>query len=346
MSLADGLSCCFKCFGYSHNPCEFCGNNKPMEDRMANKQSGLVPYKELTLGAEVGFQNPRTSFDPKIIRELADSIADRGLIYRLQVWKTKVDKKPVNVVVGGSRRYKAIGLLIKERRGNGIGKGVECRFIDALDIGEAREIAVIDNIQREQLTSFEIANEIVAMEARGFNKTQIAEKIRKSISWVSRLMTAHTNATPELRKAWADGKLPDDDIQSIAKLGTKGDGGKAQNARLTTVLELRKPDTKRKAKAGKTKKAAPKKRGAARAAAKGKAKPKRTQKPSKDGMLLTVKVLTKKMMKKDHYVRGVVHGIEAALGARGLGEFDPDWEKFMTKHGLGGSGTDKKKAKK
>ncbi len=293
---------------------------------MAKKQEGLEPYGKLTLGESVGFHNPRTQVDAKEIRELADSIADRGLLNKLHVWKTKIAGKPVSIIVGGGRRYRAIGLLLKAKRANGLAKGVPVRYIEAETMAEAREIALIDNIQRKQLSSFEQATEIAAMEAAGQTKTVIAKKLGKSISWVSRLMTGYKAATPELKQAWKDGKLPDDDVQSIAKVASPTE----QNKRLAKVIELRKSNGTDKN--GKAKKAAPQKRAAARDAAKGKNQ-NTAKKPPKDNMLRTAQLLSKVVTKKpaDAYVRGVIHGIEAALGVRGLGEFEPALEKSLKK---------------
>jgi hypothetical protein len=139
-------------------------------------------------------------------------------------------------------------------------------------------------------------------------------------------MTGYKAATPELKQAWKDGKLPDDDVQSIAKVASPTE----QNKRLAKVVELRKSNGTDKN--GKAKKAAPQKRAAARDAAKGKNQ-NTAKKPPKDNMLRTAQLLSKVVTKKpaDAYVRGVIHGIEAALGVRGLGEFEPALEKSLKK---------------
>jgi len=265
--------------------------------------------------------------DPKYIRELADSIADRGLIYPLQIWQTKVKSKAVNIIIGGGCRYRAIGILLKGNRADGLAKGIPVNYIEAKNITEAREIALIDNIQRKNLSSFEVATEIAAMEAadKKNTKTVIAAKLNKSISWVSRLMTGFKGATPELKQAWKDGKLPDDDVQSIAKVASPVE----QNQRLAKVIELRKSTAADKN--GEAKKAAPQKRGAARDAAKGKTSAK--QKPPRENMLAMALTLSKIVKKgpRDAYTRGVIHGIEGALGVRGMGEFEKSINDLLNK---------------
>jgi ParB/RepB/Spo0J family partition protein len=272
------------------------------------------------------FANPRVHIDSRSIGELADSIAKRGLMYPLQVWRTKEKGKMVNVVVDGGRRLRAIAKLVAEKRANGLDKGVEVRIIEAKSLEEARIVALTGNIQRVDLKSYEIAKEMAALKEAGLTGKEIAEKVGKSPAWVSKQLKAFDKCTDWVKKEWKSGKLPDDDVFNLSKLA-EGE----QNKRLKDILEHR-TNGAAKSPSGK---ASPKDRGKAREVAKGKKDEptERTVRPGTD-KLERYAQLAAMAPKKDAYVQGMKDAFLFALGKIGPGEFGPAWTAFAKKHGF------------
>lgn len=97
---------------------------------------------------------PRKHFDAKALEELAASIKDKGLLQPIIV-------KPLGEgfyeVVAGERRWRATQLVGR--------KTVDCLVRDVADEAQ-REVALIENLQREDLNDFEVAlslSELVGM---------------------------------------------------------------------------------------------------------------------------------------------------------------------------------------
>ena len=112
---------------------------------------------------------PRTVFDEEALHELADSIRAHGIIQPL-VCRRKGDG--FLELIGGERRLRAAGLL-------GL-KTVPVLVMEALD-RDAAELALVENLQREDLNVIEEAEGYKAL-ADEFNLTQsdIAERVGKA----------------------------------------------------------------------------------------------------------------------------------------------------------------------
>ncbi len=88
---------------------------------------------------------PRRSFDEEALQELATSIRELGIIQPLSLRKTGPDSYQI---IAGERRYRAAKLA-------GLQK-VPAYIRTANDV-ELTEMALIENIQREDLNAIEIA---------------------------------------------------------------------------------------------------------------------------------------------------------------------------------------------
>lgn len=292
-----------------------------------------IPHKDLSLGEEVGIRNPREQIDKGGIKELAESIAQRGLLYPLLVWQTEADGKKYNIVLEGQRRYLAIGELAKKKRASGVVKAVPVNIVEAKDAAEARLIALVGNIQREELSSFEIAREIAALKHLGVAQKDIAKKLGKSASYVSRALSAYNKATGVVREAWESGKLPDDDVQHLTKLP-----GEEQEKRAKEVLKHREKAAEI---PGKAREAAAEARKTAKAG-NGKAGKEPGQKPTsapKQAKLSPDKQLEladflDQAPAKARYLRGIRDGIRIVMGEIGPGELDEEFDKFAKEKGL------------
>lgn len=297
-------------------------------------KSTTIAFKDLTLeGGD--FVNPRVTVESKAINELADSIRQEGLLYPLQVWRAKDKKKTVNVVVDGGRRLRAIGKLIALKKANGLDKDIPCVVIDAKNLQEARIIALIGNVQRVELTGFEVAREMDALRETGLKGKEIAARVGKSATWVSRQLTSYRNASDQVLHAWKQKKLPADDVQTLAAISKTDPTTKKkvpdhaeQNARLQKLMVHRENGTTSE---GKTKKTSRKEAAKARNVAKTGSTA--ALRPTPDTMKEFSAIL-EKAPKKERYLKGLADGLRFAIGELGPGEFAVEWEAFAKKSGV------------
>jgi len=107
---------------------------------------------------------PRKSFEDKSLKQLAQSIEEKGLITPITV-KQDDDKY---VIVAGERRYRAHKLLKKKR--------ILAYVIDAESNKDIMYMALIENIQREDLNPIE--------EAKGYRYLQ--DNLKSSITEIAK----------------------------------------------------------------------------------------------------------------------------------------------------------------
>jgi ParB family transcriptional regulator, chromosome partitioning protein len=115
--------------------------------------------------------NPRTHFEKEALNELCKSIEIYGIIQPLTVRKLGRDKYQL---ISGERRFRASQL-------SGI-REVPC-YIRIANDQEMLEMALVENIQRENLNAIEIAVSYERLlEECNFTQEQLSEKIAKSRS--------------------------------------------------------------------------------------------------------------------------------------------------------------------
>ena len=115
--------------------------------------------------------NPRTHFEKEALNELCKSIETYGIIQPLTVRKLGRDKYQL---ISGERRFRASQLT-------GIDE-VPC-YIRIANDQEMLEMALVENIQRENLNAIEIAVSYERLlEECNFTQEQLSEKIAKSRS--------------------------------------------------------------------------------------------------------------------------------------------------------------------
>lgn len=118
---------------------------------------------------EPGAQQPRKYFDELALDELAESIGRHGIIQPLTVRKQKSGRYQI---IAGERRWRAA-------RQAGLSE-VPCIVIEA-DDGLAAELALIENLQREDLNPIEEAEGFrVLIEEYGLTQEEAAERVAKS----------------------------------------------------------------------------------------------------------------------------------------------------------------------
>ncbi|QNJ98406.1 ParB/RepB/Spo0J family partition protein [Constantimarinum furrinae] len=113
-------------------------------DKNADKLVGSIVELELNT-IEVNPFQPRTSFNEETLRELASSIKELGVIQPITVRKLDFNKYQL---VSGERRFRASKLI-----------GLETipAYIRIANDQESLEMALVENIQRQDLDPIEIA---------------------------------------------------------------------------------------------------------------------------------------------------------------------------------------------
>lgn len=147
-------------------------------------QEEMVPMEAIGASSEVDIDlievnkdQPRKHFDEAKIKELADSIASHGLIQPIVVNKM-VDGK--YQIVAGERRFRAC-------RMSGLAR-VHV-IIKQLSDRDVLEIALIENIQRQELTAIEEAEGFQQLiEEYGYSHADLATAVGKSRSHVANLL--------------------------------------------------------------------------------------------------------------------------------------------------------------
>lgn len=133
-----------------------------------NTEDGVVTTLKL-VDIEPNKNQPRASFTEEALRELADSIREHGVIQPLVV-------RPLDSggyqIVAGERRWRAARMA---------GLSEIPVVIRELGDAEALEIAIIENLQREDLNVMELARGYKALiEEYGLTQEQVAERLGKS----------------------------------------------------------------------------------------------------------------------------------------------------------------------
>jgi ParB family transcriptional regulator, chromosome partitioning protein len=122
-------------------------------------------------------QQPRESFDGEKLDQLAQSIRANGLIQPIAVHKIAPDRYRI---VAGERRWRAARIA-------GLTE-IPC-LVRTADQGHLLELALIENIQREDLNPIEIATGFERLVSRhGLSHEQIAERTGKQRSTVTNFL--------------------------------------------------------------------------------------------------------------------------------------------------------------
>jgi ParB family chromosome partitioning protein len=126
---------------------------------------------------EVGKYQPRKNFDQGKLQELANSIVNNGLVQPIIVNFISNGKYQI---IAGERRYRACKMIgLKEIP----------VIIKNLSDQEILEIALIENIQREELTAIEEAESYAKlMNDFGYTQARLADALGKSRSHVANLL--------------------------------------------------------------------------------------------------------------------------------------------------------------
>ena len=163
------------------------------DDVMKTESSGSLslPISQV----ETCSSQPRKRFDDESLQELADSISQHGIIQPLTVRKLS---SGYYQIIAGERRWRAARLAgIQE---------VPVIVIEA-DDRKAAELAMIENLQREDLNPMEEAAGFQSLiESYHMTQEEAAQRVGKSRSAVTNALRL-LGLTPSVRKLVEEGKL-------------------------------------------------------------------------------------------------------------------------------------------
>lgn len=119
---------------------------------------------------------PRKVLDSASLQELANSIAQHGLLQPITVRRDPKNKQGF-VVVAGERRFRAYELLQRPT------------IPAVITSGNADEIALIENLQREDLTPLEEAEALERLQKKyGYTQEELAKTVGKARSTITNLL--------------------------------------------------------------------------------------------------------------------------------------------------------------
>ncbi len=151
---------------------------------------------------------PRISFDDQGLKELSASIKEHGIIQPLVL--RKLGKK--YEIIAGERRYKAATLA---------GLTVVPAVISNIDDNKSAEIALVENIQRRDLTPIEEARSYKNLLDKGYlTQEDLAKKMGLSQPAVANKLRL-LNLDDSVQQALLDGKISERHARALLSLNDK-----------------------------------------------------------------------------------------------------------------------------
>ena len=166
------------------------------------KSSLFLPISQVESCAS----QPRKQFDPDALADLADSIRQHGIIQPLTVRKLQ---SGYYQIIAGERRWRAARMA-------GLSQ-VPVVVIEA-DDRKAMELAMIENLQREDLNPMEEAEGYYTlMEQYGLTQEETSQRVGKSRSAVANALRL-LNLCKEVRALVEEGKLTGGHARALVPL--------------------------------------------------------------------------------------------------------------------------------
>ncbi len=153
---------------------------------------------------------PRKHFDKEALEELSQSILDHGLLQPIVV----IEKEDGYLLIAGERRLRAHKLA----------KLTHIKAIIAsVDIDEVklRELALIENIQRENLNAIELANSYAELiDVHNITHDELSSVVHKSRSQITNTMRL-LSLSPYVKEQLVEGKISQGHAKILVGLDEK-----------------------------------------------------------------------------------------------------------------------------
>ena len=181
---------------------EFVETKIVKKEEKKEEKSGLVELKIRDI--EPNREQPRKQFDEEKINELAESIKENGLVQPIIVSKDGNRYK----IIAGERRWRAARLA-------GLSTVPVVIREDTLDDKKILELALIENIQRQDLNSIEEATAIKSLMSE-YKMTQdmVSQKIGRSRPAVANLLRL-LNLDKRVQDMLIEGRISETHARSI-----------------------------------------------------------------------------------------------------------------------------------
>ncbi|MBQ8272393.1 MAG: ParB/RepB/Spo0J family partition protein [Tidjanibacter sp.] len=149
-------------------------------------------------------KQPRTIFDDDALEELADSIATLGLIQPITVRRESDGRY---IIISGERRWRASRLA---------GRKTIPAYIREADDKELHEMALVENIQRQDLNAMEIAISLQRLiDECGVTQEMVAQRVGKKRSTVANYLRL-VQMCPEVQAALKENQITMGHAKAIA----------------------------------------------------------------------------------------------------------------------------------
>jgi len=149
---------------------------------------------------------PRKVFDEDKLQELADSIKEHGIFQPIIVKKSSIKGYEI---IAGERRVKAAKMA---------GLSVVPAIIRDFTDQEMMEIALLENLQRENLNSIEEANAYKSLiDSLGITQEELASRLGKSRSHITNMLGL-LNLPEEVKDLIVDGKISQSHARVLSKI--------------------------------------------------------------------------------------------------------------------------------
>jgi len=171
---------------------------------------------------------PRLKFNEKELQSLAESISEHGIVSPIIVRKIG-DKFEI---IAGERRFKAANLI-------GL-NAVPC-IVKELDDTESAEVAVIENLQRANLTPIEEAKSYEKLLNKGMTQEQLAKRLGVSQPTIANKVRL-LNLCAEVQDALLHSKISERHARSLLQLQDVEMQKNLLNTIITNRLTVRQTD--------------------------------------------------------------------------------------------------------
>jgi ParB family chromosome partitioning protein len=170
---------------------------------------------------------PRKEFDHDKLVELAESFKGRGMLQPILVKKDGAGYQ----LIAGERRFRAAKIA-------GLNT-VPAQVLEDVDTVEMLQLALIENLQRENLNPIETARAYQSLiDQFGLTQVQLAEKVGKNRASVAN--TLRLLSLPENIKALiAEGRLTEGHARAILSISDPGMRDRVAQRILTETLSVR-----------------------------------------------------------------------------------------------------------
>jgi len=170
---------------------------------------------------------PRKEFDEEKLAELAESFKTRGMLQPILVKKEGAGYQ----LVAGERRFRAAKIA-------GL-KAAPALVLEDIDAGEMLQLALIENLQREDLNPIEMAQAYQSLiDQCGLTQVQLSERVgknRASIANTLRLLSLPDN----IKSLIAEGKLTEGHARAILSVADAAMRDRIAHRILSETLSVR-----------------------------------------------------------------------------------------------------------